>query len=212
MAPALKICPVCEKSITRSTWSVNCYICGKWFHLKNCSKLSNVASELLTSKGSEVIWKCQDCSSFNLKTEKSDAIWDRINDVCSKLDDLTKSISAIVKKEIDSSIKSIRNVVEQQTKKCELFHSDLELKVIELEKERHKISYQMRRNDILVSGIPTTVVPLDIALKIPYVLGVDCDKQDVCSTFWLGKNRKTLLIKFCSSIKRDEIMKKYLSD
>lgn len=211
MAP----CLVCQKNVTRKDWGVNCYICGNWYHLKTCTNLSTTSCDLLTAKKSDIIWKCQDCSAFSLKSDKSDnsldKIWNKIDDVCSKLDDLTKSIATIVKKEVDSSLKTLQEAIQQQTDKFESFRADITDNIMQLEKENHKIRYQLCRNDVLVSGLPRNVTPLEIALKIPKVLGVDVKQQEINSSFWLGKEKKTLLIKFVSTITRDLVMKKYMS-
>lgn len=80
-----------------------------------------------------------------------------------------------------------------------------------MEREVHKISQQLCRKDILVYGLPPTVEPSQMALNIGKAVGVNLRMEELDRCFWLGKSKKTMLIKFISGFKRDEVMKKYLT-
>lgn len=204
MAPAV-VCPVCNKNVTRSSGGVCCCICEEWYHLIKCSGLSDAAREVLIKKKSKVGWKCNGCSSF-VAVDRDDAM----DNLTKKLEDLINALPNTIRCEIDKCLPPIMKAVEANKKSCDENNAAVESKISAIVTENNRLRTQLARNDILVSGLPPTVKPSDMALKIPEALGMRLVSSDIDAAFWLGKNKKSLMIKFCSRAKRDEVMKKYM--
>lgn len=189
MAPTTH-CPVCDKNITKSG-SVNCFICDRWFHLKSCSKLSDVSYDLLVKKNGSIRWRCESCSSFSrCKDDDNDRVWEAINKLSDKVTDLISSLAAKIKNQIEESISKIKEDFEMQKKLSDDSRARLESNLKKMDMENHKIRHQLCRSDILVTGLPQTVEPLTMALKISQVIGENINAGDISSCFWLGKFKK----------------------
>lgn len=201
-------CPVCSKNVTKTSGVVYCSICEKWFHLKNCSELSDVAIEVLTKKKTDVCWKCKGCSSFVVVADNNNSALDNLT---KKMDDLIKALPNTIRSEIDKSIPPILQTIEANKNQCEENHSAVVSELHSLKAENNRIRHQLARHDILVSGLPSTVKPSVMALKIPAALGVSLTESDIDCAFWLGRHKKILMLKFCSRNKRDEVMKMYMA-
>lgn len=221
MAPTTTaVCQACNEKVTKTTGGVCCYICNNWFHRNDCSQVTEGAFSLL-AKNKTIRWRCKECSAFSLIHDE-EKIWKAVEQLTSKLDNLIQTLPTTIKKEIDgslstikqeidSSLSIIKDVVESEKRKHDEFQATVSRRFDIIEREIHKTRQQQCRNDILVYGLPSTVEPSQMALNISKAVGVNLNIGDVDCCFWLGRSKKTLLIKFCSAIKRDEVMKKYLS-
>lgn len=201
----VSVCPTCNKNVTKSSGGVSCCICEQWFHLKKCSGLADGAYDILTKKNGAVGWKCGGCSSFVVVGREY-----AIDNLTKKLDDLISGLPDIVRREVDKSLPPILKAVEDNKNKCLDMNSAAVSKINSLEAESNRLRHQLSRSDILVSGLPPNVKPTEMAIKIPAAVGVKLDASDINASFWLGRQKKIMLIKFNSTAKRDEIMRNYM--
>lgn len=201
---APEICVICRKNITKKVGSVKCSICLNWIHRKLCSELSENSYKFLLKQRNAMQWKCPQCQAFSLKQTDTDK---KLDELCAKLDNIQTTIPTIIKneikKEIESNISSIKQLIETRVR------ATLDNNIDKLEKENYQLQHQLCRNDIIVRGLPKSAKPLDTICKIGSIYDVNIEKNDINSCFWLGKDKKVILVKFCSTIKRDELMQKY---
>lgn len=203
------ICPACTKEISKSG-SVCCSICDSWYHRKACSNLTTAAFEFLVANLNTVRWRCVSCAAFTPKTDGTQQIWEAITKLTEKVESMMQSLPGTVRTEVDKCLSALQESIATQSAKCDEQHVHVEEKFKMLDKENHRLRHQLNRNDILVSGLPCDAVPLNLALKIPAAVGVNVTMADINTCFWLGKAKKTLLLKFTSQHVRDNVMSKYM--
>lgn len=222
-------CTVCKGVVDDSIHSsIECDSCFKWIHFK-CSEMSADMFATVTANPGALSWFCSVCKdSGNRPTPgQFQKIITKLNNLESVVGATKLSIDVLksqqdklemellsLKKNIESNIRSL---VQKEVAKVV---SDLDLvnksNAYNLKKfnvfsaELDKLQRTDRRNDVLITGIPTSTLDLlKVIEDISRILKCNVVQSDIISCFRLGGKNKVILLKFYSTAKRDQFMKAY---
>lgn len=199
----------CGRNITKSSGSISCKTCLKWFHA-NCVAIStDQLTFLLKSKG-KFGFICDICSTtppvsgnteiFELRGEIRDAnnsVHQKLDAVLTKINNFDNDITAL-KHDVNVCNKKINNVDESYRKKIKT-----------LEDKNEILQSRFNKADIIISGLPRKELNLKkTVINIFKILNGNVSDSDLNVCCFIN-NRHSVLIKLNSVLKRNMIMRNY---
>lgn len=221
------VCPICNKNVRKTEYSVACSGCKSYFHPK-CINISD--SEVKSNK--TLNYTCNKCSAGKRKSgEDVERLFDSFNSkVKMQMEEqvqkcfngfreiLDRAVEAL-RVEFSGALQQLQEVVDDC--KQELLHvrnkNVMLLEEITVCKEQYKNAERqnmiqqrrLNRADILINGLPQSIRNLrEPVTKVAQLCNVQlhpCDIQHCCYIY----GGKTILVKFNSIHIRDKIMANY---
>lgn len=159
-------CGICSTAINTRQKAIKCIgECQRFFHLKK-SCINVEERDLIQYKTGALSWRCDSCttivgnSSIILDADQEiDTTEIKIN--C--LDDLAPYLSLIIRNTSNldkcfSDLQSANNILNQKLNAAEGSISSLQSRVNQLEGLTDNINYNKIKNNIIISGLPTSTV------------------------------------------------------
>lgn len=197
----------CGKNITKSQGSVYCSQCSKWFHA-HCADVSNEQLNFIQKSKGKFVYKCDICPVSDTTccnvSELREEVRNSNASIQKKLDALLANIG-----NYDTQIKALNEDVTICTQMIERNDAKTCTVIKQLEDKNEVLQKRFNRPDIIINGLPRKDIKLtEVVLKIFEFLGVNITIHDLNICCYIN-NRKCVLIKFNSLVKRDAVMRNY---
>lgn len=194
----------CGKNVTKKTGGVACGRCLKWFHV-NCVKISAEELNFLAKSKGKFFYECNDCSSSGSEVaELREEVRNSNSSIHSKLDSLLSKVG-----NYDTQIKSLNDDMMNCNNLIKHVDEENSKRVKQLEDKNEILQKRFNRPDIIINGLPRKDIKLkETVFKLCKFLGVNVSEQDLNICCYIN-NRKCVLLKFNSLLKRDAVMQNY---
>lgn len=221
------VCPICNKNVRKTEYSVACSGCKSYFHPK-CIHISD--SEVKSNK--TLKYTCNNCSAGKRKSgENVERLFDGFRESVKKqMDDQIHKCMSGFREIVDRAVEALRaeflvelRQIREEVDACKQELADVRNKNIILQeeiiacKEQFKsaerqnsiVQRRLNRADILISGLPQSIINLrEPVTRVAHLCNVELNPNDIqhCCYIYGGK---TILVKFNSIHTRDRIMANY---
>ncbi|KAI8126376.1 hypothetical protein FF38_06060 [Lucilia cuprina] len=194
----------CGKNVTKSTGGISCARCLKWFHI-SCVNVSVEQLNFLQKSKGKFLFECEECTSCNSEVSELREEVRKSNDsIHFKLDALLSKIG-----NYDAQLKELKDDITNCNQLIKYVDDTNYNKIKELEDKNEILQRRFNRPDIIINGLPRKDIKLcDIVLKIFNFLDVNVSFHDLNVCTYIN-NRKSVLVKFNSLLKRDAVMHSY---
>lgn len=199
----------CGKNVTKSGGSVCCVICMKWFHSKCVSVTDDELKYISKCKG-KFTFICNFCASSPFSKVDSDV---------SELKGEIKTLSKNLGSKLDTVLSKIDNYdiaiheIKDDISKCDQLINKVNdetcMKIKSLEQKNEVLQSRFNKQDIIINGLPREKINIRKAvLSICQILNGNVTESDLNVCCYIN-NRRSVLVKFNSLLKRNIIMQNY---
>lgn len=208
-------CKKCSGSITKSQGSVNCKGCSCWFHGSCAGIAEKDIAVLKTIKSYSFV-----CDSCEANINNNSSVVDKINTMMDQKfesffqsyraeQNALKSVLDEIKTEMTSCVAEMKSSINDCAKRLQHVETVMAHKIPALETADNALHRKFNRCDFLIGGLPEGIADLEAAvISLGAVFNVTITGQDINTACYIN-NRKKILVKLNSLIKRDNIMKEY---
>lgn len=199
--------PSCGKNVTKTSGSVSCLFCLKYFH-PNCVGVSSDQLTTLSKFKGVLNYICDSCKTEHMDPE-SRSFREELRVGLADIQEKFDVILSEVKQELSTKFVELKSDIDICNKKIKSLESSTTNKIILLEQKNEILQKRLNRSDILINGFPKYQENInDLIFKICKAVNVNIEPYDINNYYFINHGN-TVLVKFNNIIKRDVVMQNY---
>lgn len=233
MSSSVCKCPGCNKNVTKTSKSIACAYCAKYFHI-SCTKVTP-EQHAFALKNKVLCYICEHCSRMPKYCDIQDSLRNGFSSILACLEEKLEAKFNENKRKLDEQLENGLKLLDERineisfhgplinaeevdqiksdTKSCfdlvNVVDKAADRRMASLERHNNILQRRMNRSNIVIVGLPKNIKDLrQHILKICLLCKVEvsCKEIQHCTYFASGKK---VLVKFNSVQVRDEVMINY---